>query len=349
MDIPQISNPMAGPVIIIQPLPPKRLSCRIIQGQSRAAMQEPGIRQMQHTADYRSKMPPHFPGDLSQRYRSGNIRGAFPVVSAGIRQEKSLGLQFHIRFRRGGIMGACRMLLIRADRPEAGSHIMLLHPPKFLQLCGSRHLRDAFLPDIRFQPVHELRVRNPVLDVGISDILRFHRILDCLHQHDWIFRLDLLDLPGNIAEQGIIHLLRIQHHLLFLSECFHTAVNPVIRIQGHMIFPEIRFHFIGKLPLIRIQLDPVLPDYRIGKKQRKILHIISADIQEPSDIVQAGDHQHVCLLFFHGLPHPRQLMLHRFPGISDVQEKGRFFRKRRAFLPDLIHQIQIIPDTAALV
>ncbi len=190
---------------------------------------------------------------------------------------------------------------------------------------------------------------NPVFDVGISDILRFRLILDCLHQHDWILCLDLFDLPGNIAEQGIIHLLRIQHHLLFLGKCFHTAVNPVIRIQGHMVFPKMCFHFIGKLPLICIQLYPVLSDYRIGKKQRKILHIISTYIQEPSDIVQAGDHQHICLLFFHGLPHPHQLMLYRFPGISDVQQKGRFFRKRRAFLPDLINQIQIIPDTAALV
>ena len=94
------------------------------------------------------------------------------------------------------------------------------------RFIGCTQLCYLHLTDILFQPVHKLRVRHTIFNVGISDILNFRIIFDGLHKNRRIFLFYSLYPIRDIMKKGKVQPFRVQQYhiticLLYTSRCVY--------------------------------------------------------------------------------------------------------------------------------
>ena len=148
MNIEQAADTMTGSVPVIQPQLPQRLSGKIIQIDSGAALQEYGLLQSKHALqDCRIRFFLPF-CHRPKCHRSCDIGGSLQILAATVQQKQSLRPKLRIRRFCRTVMNHRPVLSVRSNGLKAGTEIMLLLLPELLQLFRGGTLCDPLRSDM---------------------------------------------------------------------------------------------------------------------------------------------------------------------------------------------------------
>ena len=181
MDVQKISYTVACTMVKVQVSLPEWLTRKDIQYQTGTSLQELRIGKVEVTDSNQSKIILHLLRNLSQSKGSGNVGGTFIEACSGITQVKSSGMEFHIGFRRRGVVHNGGMRTKGRNGLEAWTNKVAHLGTELIQLCCGRHLCNLNLADIFLKPLHKAKVCNAILNLGFTNILDLNRILDSLH------------------------------------------------------------------------------------------------------------------------------------------------------------------------
>ena len=280
---------------------------------------------------------------LAQGDGPGDVRGALVVLSAGVHQVEPPGLQNRLALLRGGVVAHGRVGAVGGDGVEAGAKVALLLPPELLQPVRHAHLVHGDLPDILLQPVDIFRHRDAVLDVGAADIFHLHRILHRLGQGRGVHPVNHPAAGVQVVAEGVIHAALLHHHRL-PGEGLHVVVNAVVGLHRHTQALQVGSGRIVQGLLLDEQQHLRLRHRQVGENHRIAGHVVSADIQQPDNVVQGRQHMDVRPRLSHSRPKVCDLFRRRFPAVLLIQDPHRLPGEGRAIRPDHAHQILAVGD-----
>ncbi len=124
-----------------------------------------------------------------------------------------------------------------------------------------------------------------------------------------------------------------------IPESLYQFIDLIVRHNSDSQAFQMLPHLLIQRLFIDEQEELVLCNNHIGEYNRIAGHVVSADIEQPYNIVQGCQDMNCGALFLHLRPQLGNLLSCGFAGISDVQHPYLFCRKFRAFLPEKADQI----------
>ena len=250
-----------------------------------AAVRESHVQKPQHAGGHQSEAFLLLLCHRPQGNGSGNVSRSLVILSAGIYQVKSPWLQLLIGFRSGGIMAESRVLPIGRDRSKAQSQISLCLESQLIQMSLDRHLVHIQRTDILLHPAQMTDHGHSVLDVGLSHILHLHRILHCLGGGGRIHLIyNFIALVQTLADSEIDAALLQQDSLV--AEGFGKHIDVVVRLYLYAQPLQVSLCLAVQSLIINKEEEFVLCHHCVGKHHRIAGHVVSADIQQPYNVVQ---------------------------------------------------------------
>ena len=305
MDVHQIPYTVSGAMVKVFTPFPRGHSCQHVQVVTRSSFQEHGTCQVHVALENGGKVFLHFLSQVAESKGTGDICGAFDISAAGVGQEKTISHNRDIGLRSSSVMYDSSVLAGSADGLKALPQVAFLLLAELFQFfrCADLGDRRLCLSYIFLQPVHKSGDSHAVFYVCADDVLKFHIIFCCFHDHRGVHLVD--DLCGfrQIVVKRIIQACGIYQDGSISGKCLDVLIDSIVRMQRNLILCQLFLHLIGQLALIDVKLHVVHSDDSIGQKQREEFNIISTQVCNPADVIQSRDHMDVGASFLHSLPY----------------------------------------------
>lgn len=124
----QVADAVARAAAIVDAHIPNRAAREDIQADARHAVQEFGVRQIQHAAQHSREVLFLLIRHGAERKGAGDIRRAFQILSAGIDEQQVARLDDRVGFRRSAVMHHRGVGAISANGVEARRNKVILVP-----------------------------------------------------------------------------------------------------------------------------------------------------------------------------------------------------------------------------
>ena len=173
----------------------------------------------------------------------------------------------------------------------------------------------------------------------MAETLDLHLILDALEVGDGRAEVNLLALQ-RIGE-GVTHAVGVDEHHFVLIDALQEVNDVVIFADSHPAVLEVLAHLVGHLVLIDEQLLVVMGNKGKGDGNRREIHVVAAQVQQPGNVVEGG-HQHCGgFVVLEHLEQAFDFCIGFLAGILHVMDKGRFTGARGAVSPNLVGRIEL--------
>ena len=166
------------------------------------------------------------------------------------------------------------------------------------------------------EPAPEGRHRDAVAEVRLEHPRELSLVLHGLGQRDrgdalldglFIFaRVRLRAFVSRAGGRGgFLRSLRERHaHLIRVDperlarggRGAHVFGAGIVRLDRHARLGEVRPHFVRRLALVHVEARVVFADEAVPERDRVVVEVTAADVEQPGDFVQRGDHQDVALV-----------------------------------------------------
>ena len=282
-----------------------------------------------------------FLSQFSHRNGPGNICSSLPVLSAGINKEETFWLYFcTVGFCRG-VMTHSRIRSIGADGLKAQIQAVRIFQTEFSALHGRAVLCNLSGGHIFLQPVNKPAHSSGIFDMGFLQIFHFHSIFISFENSCRIclenkFRPLRDVLIKSIICAGVFH-----HNLLGRIQFFHIFIYLEIGVKDYACFLQLFPYFRRHCFFLNVKMYLIHGQDHIGKHYRIVFNIISPDIQQPHNIVQAGDHMDIRSGFFHFFSDLGDLFFPGLSGVLHIQDIHRFSGHFRTVCPDFPRKVNI--------
>ncbi len=169
------------------------------------------------------------------------------------------------------------------------------------------------------------------------------RVLHRLHRHD---RIAAVHHPAAIAGYQARDRVGANagikpHGPVRLAERSEIALE--IRVRLYLgDFLEMAAHIVAELAAIDIERRPaVFRHDRSGEHDRRVRHVVAANVEQPRHRLRIGNHQRVGGVFLHAVADARELCRGVLAGIAQVVQHDRTGRRPRTIAPAGVDRIVI--------
>ena len=186
--------------------------------------------------------------------------------------------------------------LIARYRTETLLHEVLTHHSELMQLLHQFPFRTglAMLERFLFEPFEEPCQGYRILPHRRPFAFQFDRVLLRFVNQDRGLRVDLLASLRNSFVEGFIDPCTVVQN--GAAEALDIVEHRLIRLNVYIV--EIQVVLCRRINLVRIdkQRTFIGLQHHVGDHDRIVLHIVSADIEQPCNLVEGADDHRVCFL-----------------------------------------------------
>ena len=231
------------------------------------------------------------------------------------------------------------MLFVAADHGETVLAIQVLLGAEFHALVPHIYLIDRALRSHLFNPLEQANQGSAVAFHGMTEALDLHLVLEALEVGDGGAEVYLL--AGQSIGKGVAHAVRVDEDHLVLTHALQEVDNVVIVANPHAAVLEVLAHLVGHFALVDEQFLVALRDISIGDGNGCEVHVASAQVQQPCDVVESR-HQHGGgVIVLEHLEQTLNFGTGFLAGILHIVYKGRFTGPCGTVSPDLVGGIEL--------
>ena len=193
--------------------------------------------------------------------------------------------------------------LIARYRTETLLHEVLAHHTELMQLLHQLPFRAglAMLERFLFEPFKETGQRDGVLPHRRPFAFQFDRILLRFVDQDRRLGVDLLASLRNSFVEGFVHPCTIVQN--GAAEALDIIENRLVRLDVYIV--EIQVVLRRRINLVRVyeQGTFIGLQHHVGDNHGVVLDIVSADVEQPCNLVEGADDHGVRFLLGELLAH----------------------------------------------
>ena len=334
VDVQDVADAVAGAVLIVQIGLPQRLAGENVEIQSRAAVEEAGVREMQVRAEDAREV-----GALGVRHGAkgdgaGYVGRAFEIMSAGVHEQQAVRLERNVRLRRGGIVDDGGVRAVGADGVKAEIEEALLIGAACREIVGGGKLGHRHLADVLLEPVDEFRHGDAVLDVGVDRVLLLGLVLNGLHEHGGVRLIHHVDTLAELGDEAVVAHAFVEQDRLPGRDGGGIVVKALVGARFDVVFRKIGAKLLREDRILHKPEALLLRERKIGEHDGDIVNVAAADVQQPRDIVERREQMDARALLFHLGAHIRELVRGRAAGVFRRENAHRRVRQLGAVVPD---------------
>ena len=232
----------------------------------------------------------------------GAVSGPGVVVSAGVRQKKALAGDGAVTLRGGGVVDNGAVGTGGQNGVKTGLEVQGAGPAEGLQLgCGGT-LGNGLASHLGLEPVHKPGQCDPVGQMGLLHVGDLHGIFDGFAQSRGVGAVHHGNMAGNAGQEGGVDPPGVQHDPLAGGEAAYIGINTLVGTQGDPVGLQLLQDRRGEHGRIGKENRAVLGKGQIAQDHWVAGHVSAPQVQQPGDVLQGSEKEHVGTLRGHGPP-----------------------------------------------